>query len=526
MTGDILVTAQQMKELDSKATSQYGIPSILLMENAGRSVAEVADTMLDDAEGAIVTIIAGPGNNGGDGFVAARHLHNMGAKVAIAYYGEEIGGQGDAAINRDIAQKMKLDIIQNPSKDDLLSLLSKSDLVIDALLGTGIKGNVRPTQSEIISIINECCSPVLSVDIPSGIDADTGNICGNSVMADVTITFALPKIGLVNYPGAMFVGELMVADIGIPKELLLKSGSNCFIVNKEIVGFALPERLPDAHKGCYGKVAIVAGSVGLTGAAVLAAEGALRMGAGLVTVACPESLNDILEAKLTEQMTFPVPECSHRAFGNASIEKVKQFIGERDSVVLGPGVGRNMETVEFILNLIESLEKPAIIDADGLYAIASDLDVLKKAKAPIIITPHPGEMAMLVGTGIDYIQSNRLEIAVNFAKENNVIVILKGAGTIIASPDGDTFINPTGCPGMATGGTGDVLSGMIGALLARGIYPVNASCSAVYLHGLAGQIASEVFGEESIKAGDVADYISDAIKFVVDESKCKGVNDD
>jgi NAD(P)H-hydrate epimerase len=336
----------------------------------------------------------------------------------------------------------------------------------------------------------------------------------------MTVTFAGLKVGLLTYPGAWHSGEIVVADIGIPeaasRHIKPVAFLDCWLHAWSEFGWGRP---PDFHKGDFGHVAIVASSVGMTGAATLSAEGALRIGTGLVTVLVPESLNDVIEVKLTEAMTIPVPQGKARAFGTASLDKVLGYVNRWDAAVIGPGFGRDEDTIEFTLELIRRLEKPAIIDADALYAISKDLSVLKRCKAPLVVTPHPGEMATLLGTTSADVQSNRLEVARAFAKEHGVTVVLKGAGTVIAAPDGKAHINTTGSPGMATGGTGDVLSGMIGGLLAQDKEPVDAAAAAVYLHGLAGEIASERLSEPAMLASDLANSIGDAIKEVQEEAQ-------
>ncbi|MHB9035233.1 MAG: NAD(P)H-hydrate dehydratase [Armatimonadota bacterium] len=530
--GTRVVTAQQMRDLDRRATEEFGIPSILLMENAGRAVFEAAASMLGSVCLKTVVVVAGQGNNGGDGFVAARFLHNAGAEVKIFYYGDREKAKGDALTNIEIAEKIGLDIDCSQEIDALRHAVKHADLVIDAFLGTGVKGELRPEAAKVIGVMNRKGCPLLAVDIPSGIDADTGKCLGpafssehvleRAAMADFTVTLALPKLGLINEgDGVRYSGELIVADIGIPPEALnTQDAPFTYINDYQTVG--LPPRSMFAHKGDLGHLAIIAGSVGMTGAATLAAEGALRIGTGLVTVAVPESLNDIMEVKLTEAMTIPVPEGKARAFGMASLNKVLEIIEKRDAVVVGPGFGRDEDTVAFTLELVKNLNKAALIDADALFAISRDLSVLKKCKQPVVITPHPGEMAVLLGTSVEEVQSNRVEVARSFAMEHGVTVVLKGARTVIAEPEGTAYINMSGTPGMATGGTGDVLSGMIGGLLARDSKPGCWChvCKAVYVHGRAGELAAEKLGVDSMLASDLANNISAAImEEVVDESE-------
>ncbi len=527
--GRRLVTAEQMRSLDRLASDKYGVPSLLLMENAGKAVADVARERLGRRGLHSVVIVAGPGNNGGDGFVAARHLHAWRLSAKVFYWGDRANAKGDALANLEMAEKAGVPIDYSRDIKKLRKAIQGCDLVIDALLGTGARGQLRPDYAEAVGAINLSGVPVIAVDIPSGLDADTGCAMGPTegledvgkaaVKADVTVTFDSMKVGLVSYPGAWYAGDIVVADIGVPE-----AARKGFWPTATLLGLGTARlelmvlaRNPDDHKGTFGHVAIVAGSVGMTGAATLAAEGALRIGTGLVTCLVPESLNDILEVKLTEAMTIPVPEGHARAFGIASLDNVLGYVNKWDAAVIGPGFGRNEDTIEFTLELIKRLEKPAIIDADALYAISKDLSVLKQCKADLVVTPHPGEMATLLGTTSEEVQSNRLETARAFAREHEVTVVLKGAGTVIADPDGQAYINTTGSPGMATGGTGDVLSGMIGGLLAQGREPVGAATAAAYLHGLAGEIAAEGLSEQAMLASDLANSIGDAILRVQSE---------
>ncbi len=512
--------------MDQRATEHYGIPSLILMENAGRAVFDVAEQVLGKTETRAIVVVCGPGNNGGDGFAAARHLHIAGESVSVFYFGDRSAAKGDALTNIQIAEKMGLDIDYSGDVDNLQSAIDEAGLVIDALLGTGAKGELRPETAEVVGCMNlRGGSALVAVDIPSGVDADTGVELGPkedpeqaAVSADVTVTFALPKIGLVTYPGAELAGRLVIADIGIPQEALEDNDSTTFLIGSD--DMRIDPRPRDANKGMFGHLAIVAGSVGMTGAATLAADGALRIGTGLVTLAVPESLNDIMEVKVTEGMTVPVPEGNARAFGMASLERVLEIVEKRDAAVIGPGFGRNEDTIAFTQELVKRLARPAIIDADALYALSKNLDVLKQCAVPVVITPHPGEMATLLGTTPAQVQSNRLEVARSFANDYGVTVVLKGAATIVADPEGVVFINTTGTPGMATGGTGDVLSGMIGGLLAA--YPEDQQCllaaTAVYLHGRAGELAAERLGEESMLASDVVDDIADAIQEVTNRT--------
>lgn len=518
-----VVTAQQMRELDRQAIEQYGVDGLVLMENAGRAVADEVVRRVGDGRLRRVVIAAGSGNNGGDGFVAARHLQSLAVELTVFLWADKPKVGGDALANLEMAERAGVKIDYSRDLKRFQKAVSGSNVIIDALLGTGAKGALKPEYAEVVRIINLSGSKVIAVDIPSGIDADTGvelgpsddlqNIGCAAVKATSTVTFALPKVGLLTYPGAWYAGDIVVADIGMPLPVLASVKPAATLLGRSVssaAGLGMP-RLTDSHKGAYGHVAIVAGSVGMTGAATLSAVGALRIGTGLVTALVPESLNDIMEIKLTEAMTIPVPECKARAFGIDSLDVVLSCVNKWDAAVIGPGFGRDPDTIEFTKQLIRQLQKPAIIDADALYAVAQDLNVLKQCKAPLVITPHPGEMATLLGTTSEQVQSNRLDAARAFAKEYGVTVVLKGAGSVIAAQNGQVYINPTGTPAMATGGTGDVLSGMIGGLLAQKCEPVTAANAAVYYHGLAGEIAARKRSEPAMLATDLAESIGDAI---------------
>lgn len=507
-----IVTAEQMRELDRRASVEFGVPSIVLMENAGLRTFDVALQMLTEVCGQSAAIVCGKGNNGGDGFVVARHLHQAGAEVRVLLIGRRDDVKGDALINLEIAEKSGINIEEVSEIAHLQMILAHSDLIVDALFGTGIKGDITGFAGEVIDAINASGRPVVSVDLPSGLDADTGQIGGRCVIADATVTFALPKIGLVTHPGVEYAGEVTVAEIGVPKRGFETAGINTYVVGPEDVLARLPARPDDANKGTFGRVLVVAGSVGLTGAAAMSSEAAVRIGAGLVTLAVPESLNDILEAKLTEVMTIPLPETDDRSFSRAAIGKALGLIEKSNAAALGPGIGRNPETVAFIRELLPWINTPIVIDADGLNAIAEDSSVLQKVNAPLVLTPHPGEMSRLTGTPVEAIQSNRLKSALDAAEKFGCVVVLKGAGTVIASPDGEVWVSSTGNAALATGGTGDILTGAIVGLMAQGLSMMDASICGVYIHGNAGEIAASEIGRAGTAATDLLPLLPRAIE--------------
>ena len=502
-----VATAEQMREFDRRAVEEFGVKSLDLMESAGRHVFEAVLDMFGSVKDKQVAIIAGRGNNGGDGFVAARYLRGAGAKVSIFLIGDPADIKGDARINYDIIAKSGLEI---QSAEGIQETLSRSDAIIDAIFGTGLKGEVTGLAAEVIRAINESGRPVVAVDIPSGLDADTGRIWGICVKADTTVTFALPKIGLLTYPGASCVGRLIVADIGIPHQLY--DEIKVELPNDDWIAERLPKRPPDAHKGTFGAAIVIAGSVGLTGAAAMASEAALRSGAGLVTLGIPVSLQDIMAAKLTEVMTRGLPETESRSFSAKALEAALELSEKGTAAVLGCGIGTHPETAEFVRRFVKSVKKPMIIDADGLNCLAGDPKFLEGNHSEIIITPHPGEMSRLLGTSTDEIQSNRLDAVKEAASRFNCVVVLKGARTLIAEPSGRVFINPTGNVGMATAGTGDVLAGAIGGLLAQRLNPLDAAVCGTYIHGKAGDIAASRLGMAGMIAGDVLLALPEALK--------------
>jgi hydroxyethylthiazole kinase-like uncharacterized protein yjeF len=508
-----LATAAQMREIDRHAIEDLKIPGMVLMENAGRGVANCAHRVLRALEGTHVHIVAGRGNNGGDGFVVARHLHNAGYDVAVTLLAPASDLRGDAAANHSICAAMGISIHELPalpSPTPLLDRLRGADVVIDGILGTGIAGAVRgPARAAIEAFGDVPSARVIAIDIPSGIDSDTGQVLGAAVRAGYTVTFGLPKIGLYQHPGAGYAGEVIVRDIGLPREGLASDRLPIHLTTPEDVARWLPKRPPDAHKGLCGRVFVVAGSVGMTGAAAMAGMAALRAGAGLVTVGVPASLNDVLEGKLTEVMTMPLPECDGRALSLAAEEPILEMAASAEACIIGPGLSLVEETQELVRRLVAQIDGPLVIDADAITALSEDTRRLSGREAPTVLTPHPGEMSRLVAKPIDIIQADRVTAALECAEALGSVVLLKGAGSVAAAPGGTAYVNPTGNAGMASGGTGDVLSGLLGGLLGQGMPPLEASAAAAYVHGLAGDVAA-AGSERALVAGDVLDALPQA----------------
>ena len=502
-----LVTASEMRELDRRAIQDLGIPSLVLMENAGRTTYQILRREFPELQGE-VAVVAGRGNNGGDGFVVARYLANAGIPVAVFLLGPREQVSGDARVNLEILAHLGIAVAEVLTEADLNPLihrLAKAGLIVDALLGTGLNSPVTGLMAALIERLNHLRAPVLAVDIPTGLSADTGEVLGVALKARVTVTYGWPKLGQVLPPGRDYAGRLWQVDIGIPP--ILAREAPVELAEAREMQALLPSRPCGSHKGNFGHLLVLAGSVGKTGAAALAAEAALRAGAGLVTLGVPASLNDILEVKLTEAMTLPLPEAAAaRALGAAAWAPIVEFLNEKNekfTVALGPGIGTHPETRELVARLVRDLACPMVIDADGINNLAGATAGLKDAAGPRILTPHPGEMARLVGLTTPEVQARRLDLARDTAARLGVTLVLKGAQTVVAAPDGRASLNSTGNPALASGGTGDVLTGLIGGFLAQGLAPWDAARLGVYLHGLAADFFVSRHGQRGMIAGDL-----------------------
>jgi NAD(P)H-hydrate epimerase len=492
-----LVTAAEMRALDRHTIETLGVPGELLMESAGRAVAEAVLERLEP--GAEVVAVCGTGNNGGDGLVAARHLHLLGVPVQVALVGDPANAAKDAATNLSRARLAGVPIGDGSFEPP------RRGIVIDALFGTGLSRRVEGAPAFALRRMRaareECA--IVAVDLPSGLDADTGQPWGDVPEADVTVTLGLPKLGLALEPGRSLAGAVRVARIGIQNTAPgVEPAAELW--TQAAAGAELPARPAAGHKGTFGHVLVIAGSRGKSGAAALAAEGAGRAGAGLVTIACPLSIADILAAKCTEAMTAPVPDTAEHCFGAASETLLAALARERDVVALGPGIGTAGETQALVRRLVGALDTPLVLDADGLNALGGALSVLKGRRGPSILTPHPGEAARLMGLTAAEVNRDRVGAARALARESGAVVVLKGAATLIASPEGRIVVNATGGPVLATGGTGDVLTGVVAGLLAQGLTPLVAAALGVYLHGFAGDRLAARVGPSGVLAGEVA----------------------
>jgi hydroxyethylthiazole kinase-like uncharacterized protein yjeF len=508
-----VLNSAQMREADRRTIEEIGIPSLVLMENAGRQVVAAMEAMFSDLSDRDVGVLCGRGNNGGDGFVVARTLMQRGVSVSVFLIGKVVDVRGDARTNLEILGRLGVTIVEiadSQAWELHFSEIGDCTLLVDAMFGTGLNAPIAGLMETVVADVNASGIPVVAIDLPSGLSADSAEPIGDSIEAGLTVTLAAPKLPLVLPPAETRAGDIVIADIGIPADVLERvDGPRVELLTRASMRELVTPRAADSHKGDFGRVLVVAGSRGKTGAAHLAATGALRSGAGLVTIATPASCLPIVAAMAAEYMTEALAE-GEAGLDPENVDRVLEMA--RDVVAIGPGLGQGAATRQFIRSLVDRATMPLVVDADGLNAFSGDPDRLAGREGrDVIVTPHPGEMARLVGMSTDEVQASRLEIARNFAVAHHVYVVLKGHRTLIATPDEKVFINPTGNPGMATGGTGDVLTGMIAAWLAQ-LLDAEAACKlAVYLHGMAGDLAEADEGEVAMTAADVAGHLGDAI---------------
>ncbi|MBI3793164.1 MAG: NAD(P)H-hydrate dehydratase [Nitrospinae bacterium] len=510
-----VVSSAQMREIDRLAIEKYGVPELVLMENAGIQSMLYLQELLGGLEGKRIGIFCGKGNNGGDGFVLARHLFTRGLDPAVYLVVPKGEIKGSAKINMEaylsVGGRMKEFLDETDLKKHKIAI-RHADVLVDALLGTGLNAELKGMYKTAVEKINDWKRFCLALDVPTGLSADKGAIYGLNVRADATITFGLPKTGLMFYPSAESVGRLKTADISFPPPLIASSPCEAFLPDSAYIKSILPPRPPTAHKGTYGHVVVTGGSEGMGGAVALSALAALKVGAGLSTAAVPADLAGRLELGVLEVMSLKLGAGIGDA-GNA--EKILKFSEGKSAILIGPGMGRSLNREVLALRLAASLEIPMVIDADGLNNIAGKADVLKSARAPVVITPHPGEMASLTGKTTAEINADRLTVAKSFSKEFNCVTVLKGARTVTSAPDGTAFINPTGNQNLASGGTGDVLGGMIAGYIAQGLSPLNASVAAVYVHGLSADIYTMRNDPYSLTATALIDYLPQALSEVL-----------
>lgn len=514
-----VVTAAQMQEMDRRTIQEFGIPGRVLMECAGRGATRAFLDRLYIRGPGRVGILAGRGNNGGDGFVIARYLAQRDIAVKVFLLADPEAVKGDAAANLQLLAASGTPVIQIPDEQAFathLKELQHQHYWVDALLGTGLKSEVRGFYRQAIEFINSSRRPVLAVDIPSGLNADTGQPCGACIQAAATATFGFAKIGHVVYPGAAHCGVVEVIDIGIPPDMVQTAGVRQRLIQGTSIQSILGVRAADTHKGRTGHLVVIAGSKGKTGAAAMSATSALRAGAGLVTLGVPESLNPVLESLVVEAMTVPLPDQGTGLLLEEAFDAIVRASDAKQAMALGPGLGTASHTRNLTARIIREIDLPMVIDADGLNNLAGHLGGLKTRHNITVLTPHPGEMARLTGLSTLEIQQDRLTAARRLAQETRTHVVLKGARTLVAEPDGRVWINPTGNPGMAAGGMGDVLTGLIAGLLSQGCSGSEACRAGVYLHGLAADILAQRM-PRGFLATEVMDTVPLAIQRVLDD---------
>lgn len=524
-----ILTSAQMGEVDRLTTKKYRIPSLLLMENAGRSVADELEKACPELHEKRIVIFCGRGNNGGDGFVVARYLTLRGAKPSILFFSDREKLRGDAKTNWEIAHAMGAPIQILPTAKAARAYLKNMafpDVIVDALFGTGLSKPIRADFKPVVEWINRASETafVAAVDIPSGLFADSSSVPGPAVRAHLTVAFSALKFAHVVPPASDYAGRVVLVPIGSPDPLFDNPKYLLNLIDEKQVSGTIPERMRDSHKGTYGHVHIVAGSRGKSGAALMTGLAALRSGAGLATLWVPENLQRDIVGRYPELMSEPLLETDEGTPDCADAGKVLAGGGKADSLVVGPGLTTHPSTRRLVWELVRKSPVPVILDADGINAFVPPSEPFEnKVKQPIVITPHPGEMARLTGKKISAIQDDRLGTARDFALQNKCYVILKGFQTVVATPAGEAYINGTGNPGMAAGGTGDVLAGMVGRFVAawnrrrdNSDCPELADflCAAVYLHGTAGDLAVEEAGEECLIATDLIRYLPQAFRKV------------
>jgi ADP-dependent NAD(P)H-hydrate dehydratase / NAD(P)H-hydrate epimerase len=510
-----VLNAAQMQETDRVTIEGIGIPSMVLMENAGRAVVQQLALHYRGLAFEQTTVLCGRGNNGGDGFVVARVLAERGCDVSTYLIGRVVQVRGDARRNMEILDHLEVPVIEIATEEDWdqhSPVIAQSDIIVDAIFGTGLKEPLGGLYARVVKDVNAMGIAVVSVDVPSGVSCDTPHLIGETIRAELTVALAAPKLPHVLPPAERQCGVLEIADIGIPPSIIeAVDGPRVDLLGRSALIRHLMPRAPDANKSDFGRVLVAAGSLGKTGAAHLSAMAALRSGAGLVTIATPRVCQPIVASMGAEYMTEGWEEHPDGGPGEQTIDQLLTL--KKDVLAIGPGLGTGPRQQALVFALLDRSDVSLVLDADALNVCQDDPSRLRGREGiDVIITPHPGEMARLTGLSIEEVQQNRLEVARNFAMSRSVFVVLKGHRTLIASPDGHVAINPTGNPGMATGGTGDVLTGMIAAWYGQ-LLEAEAACHvAVFLHGLAGDVARRHHGEQTLIASDLITHLDEAIK--------------
>jgi len=503
-----VLTAAAMREVDRRAIEELGVPGAVLMENAALGVVDALTARFPQVER--VGIVCGPGNNGGDGLAVARHLLSRGYEVRVALADGGRPLSGDAALQLRILEAIGLSPVRlGPEEDPAapVAWLAACELLVDALFGTGLARPLSGWAGRLVEALDRLPLPRVAVDLPSGLDGDRPEIPGPALRADLTVTFAAPKVAHVLLPASGLAGEVVVADLGIPAWLVEEAPGGLHLLCGDELAAALPPRPPESHKGSCGHLLLVAGSPGKAGAAILAARAAVAGGAGLVTVATPAPLAPTVELGSVESMTLALPATACGSLAATALDPLLAAAEAREAVALGPGLGEDPEARELARRFTLACPRPLALDADGINAWAGQAELLRARRAPTVLTPHPGELARLLGREVAEVRSDRLGAVARAVEATGAFVVLKGHRSLVATPDGEIHVNPTGGPALASGGSGDVLTGLLGALLAQQVEPGTAAALAVHLHGLAGDLAAAGLGGPAVPATDLVRFL-------------------
>ncbi len=506
-----ILTSSAQYELDKRAVTE-GISSLMLMESAGRSAAEIILSSVPDIENKRVVTVCGRGSNGGDGLVISRYLHHRSSHLSVFILAQQGQLRPDTEINAAVLEK-RASVPVIYLTDDLSPLqqaLTEADVVIDALFGVGLDRPLTGGYSEVIEMINDCQAQCIAIDLPSGLSADSGQVGGAAVEAELTIVMEYLKPAHLLFPARHYIGKVAIAAVDYPESARTEINPSAFLVEQSDIKSLFPERHPNCHKGDCGRVLVIAGSLGMTGAAILTSQAALRSGAGLVYLAAPRSLNLILEATLIETITIPLPDYQGQLSSEAKVPLLAN-LEKKDVVAIGPGLSRSAQVSDLVRTVLAETRVPVVLDADGIYAFVDHLHLLKEARTELILTPHPGELAELIKISAEEINADRFSIAQLFAQQYSLYLVLKGRPTVIASPQGKIFVNPTGNTGLATGGSGDLLTGIIAGLIGQGASSLDAALLGVYLHGFTADLMAVDKAERSILPTDLLSLLPQAI---------------
>lgn len=503
-----ILSPNRMKQYDQFAINTWGIPGPVLMENAGRSTYRLLKEEYLKP-GMRMAVVCGRGNNGGDGFVIARYAVRDGFGTTVFLLGQPSDLKGDALLNMQLFRSLPGTLVV--VSDSELTNLKEFDIVVDAIFGTGLTKEVGGLERKAIDTINALEKTVIAVDIPSGLEAEKAVPLGAAVKATHTFTYGYAKLGQVMFPGAAYTGKLTVIDISLPPSAEEHVGIDAYLVDGEMLRSFFKPRAPQSHKGTFGHVAVVAGSTGKSGAAVMASQAALKIGAGLVTSVVPAGLGSVVEVKLTEVMKYPVEDRGTGQFVMSSYDELRAFVEDKDIVVIGPGLGASEETTAVVRRLYIEVKKPFVVDADGINAFVGHIDDIRKRSGQAIFTPHPGEFGRLTGKTPAQVNLERFALGRAFADEHHITLVLKGARTTVFSDDGRIFVNPTGNPALAKGGTGDILTGFVGGLASQGYSLLESALFGAYLHGYIADTWIETHSDMDLLAGDLLDGLGKAL---------------